>query len=265
MPPSFHSSPKASPGRCSTSVRSPSSRCAGPRRTAPKRDPLLDHILDRHTNRTSFDLTRPVAPSQLETIRAAARNPDLVYVNQALERAEKVQDITQRAWDAWIGYAPTREEVAHWTHVGNAAIAAAPYGPYVSDAALARAAGSVSFETLSDPSSAQFQANRTAYRRTVETGHAHLWIVSPAFDRKGMFEAGRDWVRVHLQARALGLDMQPHSEALQDFQELAADVRELHDALGVAAPARIQMLGRIGHRERVGPSPRLPASAHIGV
>jgi hypothetical protein len=231
---------------------------------APRRDPLLDQILARHTNRTPFDLDRPVLATELTQIRAAARLPERVHVNQEPDIAQRIQDITLRAWDmSMVEFAPTRIEVARWTHIGNEAIAAAPYGPFVSDAALAKAAGPVTLETLSDPDSAQLQANRAAYRKAVETGQAHLWIVSPAYDRKGMFEAGRDWVRTHLKATALGLDMQPHSQALQDFAAIDPFVRELHEALGVPPPGRIEMLGRIGHGSSITPSPRATVVSHL--
>lgn len=233
------------------------------KQVAAKRDPLLDSLLERHTNRLPFDESKPVSAAQLETIRAVARWPERVHVSHGRERALKIQDITLRAWEVWMNHAPTREEVARFTRIGNAAIAAAPFGPNVNDAALAKAAGPVSFGTLTDPHSAQFQANREAYRKAVHSGWAHLWVTAPAFDRKGMFEAGRDWVRTHLKATALGLNVQPHSQALQDFPEIEPFVRELHETLEVSAPGRIHMLGRIGYGPSVGPSPRLPAEAHL--
>lgn len=229
-----------------------------------RRDPLLDVILARHTNRTPFDETRRVTSDQVAQLRAAARNPRFVHTNLDRELASKIQDITLRAYDAWMAFAPTRQEVARWTHVGDAAIAANPYGPVLTDATLAKTAGQqVSFATLADPGSAQFKANRAGYRKAVQTGWAHLWIAVPDFDRKHMFAAGRDWVRLHLKATSLGLDVQPHSQSIQNFPEIDRYVREIHEALGVTSPSRIQMLGRIGYGSPVPPSPRLPASAHV--
>lgn len=235
------------------------------RKSAADRDPLLDHILTRHTNRTPFDETRKVTEEQLAAIRAAVHKPERIHTNLDPVLAAKIKDITLRAYETTIGFAPTREEVARYTHIGNVAIAAAPYGPFVSDAALAKAAGPVSYETLSDPHSAQFQANRAGYRKAVQSGWAHLWIAAPAGDRAGMFDAGRDWARAHLQATALGLDMQPHSQSIQNFPEIDPYVREIHDILDIAAPGRIHMLGRIGYGATITPSPRLSATAHIQV
>lgn len=229
-----------------------------------KRDPLLDSILDRHTNRTPFDERKKVTAEQIAIIRAAARKPKFVHTNLKPELALRIQDITLRAWDfSMVTFAPTREEVARWTHIGNAAIAAAPYGPSFTDAALAKAAGPVTIKTLSDPNSAQFKANRAAYRKAVQTGWAHIWIAAPDGDREGMFDAGRDWMRLHLQATALGLNMQPHSQALQNFTEIEPYVREIHETLSIPKPGRIHMLGRIGYGSPIDPSPRLPVSAHI--
>jgi hypothetical protein len=65
------------------------------------------------------------------------------------------------------------------------------------------------------------------------------------------------------KATELGLDMQPHSQPLFDFAEIMPFVSELHDALGIGSPGRIQMLGRIVHGTAVGPSPRATAMSYL--
>ncbi|WP_061288022.1 hypothetical protein [Azotobacter vinelandii] len=230
----------------------------------PVRDPLLDAVLQRHTNRTPFDRAGTPGPERLRELVAVARRPERVFWNLEPERAARIRDITLRAWDAeMLEFAPTRDEVARYTRIGDAAIAAAPWGPAMPDAVLAKAPGPVSEASLSDPASAVFQANRRNYRAAVESGDAHLWIASAQYDRIGMFDAGRDWVRLHLQATRMGLAMQPHSQALHDFAAILPYVRELHAALGVPEPARVQMLGRVGVAAQVNPSPREPAQSHL--
>lgn len=81
-------------------------------------------------------------------------------------------------------------------------------------------------------------------------------------DRRRFLEAGRDGMRLHLQATRAGPAMPPHRRALHDSAALERFVREWHAALAVPAPARIRMLGRVrGAAQAVPPPRREPAAA----
>jgi len=90
----------------------------------------------------------------------------------------------------------------------------------------------------------------------IETGAGFLWIASAGNSRAQQLASGRAYVRTHLQATALGLDMQPLSQALQEFPEMRGPYEALHRAVG-AEPERltVQMLARVGH----GKTPSQPA------
>lgn len=59
-----------------------------------------------------------------------------------------------------------------------------------------------------------------------------------------------------LIAASLGSPVQAVSQALQEYPEMNALYDEPHHRLGVAAPARVQMLARLGHGPAVPPAPR---------
>jgi hypothetical protein len=82
--------------------------------------------------------------------------------------------------------------------------------------------------------------------------------MTPDNSRHSMFEAGRDWARLHLTFTAMGLKLQPHSQALNDYPEVEPFKREMHAAIGVHAPSRLQMLGRVGYAAPAPHSPREP-------
>ena len=78
-------------------------------------------------------------------------------------------------------------------------------------------------------------------------------------------EAGRAYVRLQLQATALGVGMHPMSQALQEFAEMAPHYESAHQLiLGRPAPrtpkdATVQMFCRIGYPKAEAPAtPRRP-------
>ena len=93
-----------------------------------------------------------------------------------------------------------------------------------------------------------------------ETGSGYLWIASRGNSRRDQLAAGRAYVRAHLEATALGLAMQPLSQALQEFAEVRPQYEALHRGLGVdPASTTVQMLARVGHAiAPSGPAPRRP-------
>jgi hypothetical protein len=71
-------------------------------------------------------------------------------------------------------------------------------------------------------------------------------------------EAGRAYVRQHLQATAAGVDLHPVSQALQEFEAMRGPYAAVHRALEVdPAQGAVQMLARVGYATTpAGPTPR---------
>jgi hypothetical protein len=96
----------------------------------------------------------------------------------------------------------------------------------------------------------------------MQTGMAHLWQVTPTNTRADQIRAGQDWVRINLAGTALGIGMQPLSQALQEFPEMAPLYARVHEMLAPEG-GTVQMWARLGYGPDVGPSPRWPLDAKI--
>jgi hypothetical protein len=81
-----------------------------------------------------------------------------------------------------------------------------------------------------------------------ETGSGYLWMASNGNSRQQQLEIGRGYVRAHLKATALGIDMHPLSQAVQEFVEVKASNLALHRILGLDSQKQtLQMLARVGY------------------
>ena len=69
-------------------------------------------------------------------------------------------------------------------------------------------------------------------------------------------------MRINLAVTALGLGVQPMSQALQEYPEMAVLYDTLHQRLAPDG-ATVQMLGRLGYGPQVSQSPRWPLEAKI--
>ena len=76
-------------------------------------------------------------------------------------------------------------------------------------------------------------------------------------------QAGRDYVRLNLQATALGVAIHPVSQTLQEYSEMADLYTAVHVTLGVTTPSRIQMLVRVGYQTFTPASPRWPLANRL--
>ena len=60
----------------------------------------------------------------------------------------------------------------------------------------------------------------------------------------------------NLKANEIGLAIQPMSQSLQEFPEMAAHHRRIHQEVAAPAGHTLQTLSRLGHAEPVPPTPR---------
>ena len=123
------------------------------------------------------------------------------------------------------------------------------------------AMGILTRETLADPGSQAFQQGLDMFRPLAASARAFVWIANDGQSREGELAAGRAYMRLALQAEALGLALHPWSQALQEYPEMADLFDEVHALIGEGR--RLQMLVRVGYAARVGPSPRRGLAAHL--
>jgi nitroreductase len=115
-----------------------------------------------------------------------------------------------------------------------------------------------------DPASAYFESGLKRVRDWVPGTGTWVWLTTAAGGRAAQLEAGRAFVRLQLQASALGLVTQPPSQVLQEFEEMQPLQREFERLVGQRPGDRVQMLVRVGHPSSSPPrSPRRPLDAFV--
>lgn len=229
-------------------------------------DPLATQIRRRRTNRAPFDPTRRPPERDLAAVIAAIETPG-VRAGFTLERraVAEISDLCRRAWDIESTTKRTHQESVDLMRIGRAEIEANPDGIALGGAMLEalNLIGVVTRETLADPTSGAFAEGRRRSAALLESAAGHLWMVSEANDRGAQLAAGRAWMRASLKATELGIALQPFSQALQEYPEMA----ELYDAARTRFDApeggAVQMLARFGYGPEIPPHPRWPLEAKL--
>jgi hypothetical protein len=230
-----------------------------------RHDPIFERVRSRRTNRSSY-LEREVAPPTLAALLATSRSP-AVEVRATLEpglrarlaalalAAFEVEVMTERTW---------RESV-DLMRIGASEIARHRDGIAVEGLLpwIGRGLGLANRAAL--VKGGGYAARKAVALAAMQTGTARawLWTTTAGNSRREQVLAGRAYVRLHLRATGLGLALQPMSQLMEEFSEMATLHQQFYDALGLApGTATVQMLARLGYAAAVPPSPRLDLDAH---
>jgi hypothetical protein len=228
--------------------------------TSAAADPLFAQVRSRRTNRAPYEERLPPADA-LARIAAAVQTADIrtefavaqghvQALNQLAVEALRTEFATPAAW----------LESAKVTRLGAAEIAREPSGIPVHGPMIwwGRTLGIVSREDLADVKSSGVQRVVDRFVNAVAATPAWVWQSSADNSRLSQLSSGRAYLRLCLAATAEGLSMQPCSQALQEFPEVAAHFERIHALTEIAAPARLQMFTRLGYATAPGPAPRRP-------
>ncbi|MCZ4282896.1 hypothetical protein O4H49_19075 [Kiloniella laminariae] len=229
-----------------------------------KKDPLFHAILNRRTNRTVFDETREIAQSGLDAIARSGYGSIRVSV---LSDARSISTLKEIGWQASLVEVKTPEkhgESVALMRIGKAEIEETPDGISLGGAFLeaANRAGYVTRDSLADPASGAFAESLDYMRPLNETAGAFVILATEDNNRKSQIAAGRDYVRANLTATTHGISMQPHSQALQEYDEMKELHQKIH-ALFAEKGETLQMLARIGYGAEVPPAPRWALDTRI--
>jgi Nitroreductase family len=224
------------------------------------RDPLYPSIVKRRSNKEPYDLQKPITAQQAHQIVDTAEGmmvdgATVAVVRRQIVDALRIEQTTPR----------TYMESVRLIRIGYAEIDANPDGidlggPLMESLKLA---GQLDREQLADPTSSTFKSGLESLTANYGSIPALIWIKTPANGRADQIEAGRRYVRANLRATAMGIDMHPMSQSLQEYSEVATANAAVHQLLGATGSERIQMLARIGHAAPVDPAPRWPLETHL--
>jgi hypothetical protein len=231
-------------------------------RVAP--DPLFTHVLSRRTNRNPFDTARPVPEEVLRSVAAVVSRTAPGFTGDPA----RVAALRGRAWAAMeleLSTYATAKESVDLMRIGRREVEANPdgislVGPMMEGLAMA---GFLDRAAMLDTGSATFRAQVDALRPPFNTAMAFVWFITKGNTRAHQVGAGRDYVRANLAATAAGVAMQPLSQALQEFPEMAPHFAGMREALDVGASETVQMFARLGYGAPVKAAPRWPAASRI--
>jgi hypothetical protein len=188
---------------------------------------------------------------------------------------DQLRDITWRAHQIEVRTPRTYQESVDLMRIGKREIVrhrdGIDLGGFMMEAL--RLFGIMTREKIADPNSSAFKQGLDIYReillgtaafkqgldiyREILLGTAaYAVLMTPDNGRRSQLEAGRAYLRLNLKATELGLAMHPPSQVLQEYPEMAELQREFNALIGTDAPARVQMLARLGYACEVEPSPR---------
>lgn len=221
-------------------------------------DPLFAAAALRRTNRAPYGDRVPDART-LARLAAAAQRPGIRLVaSTEAAQVQRLRELAIAGCRVEFGNAATWAESAEVMRVGTAAVAAEPSGIAVTGtlAWIGQRLGMLDAAELRRTDGVAAKAAVDASIEAATQTHAWAWLVSSDNSRRTQIEAGRAYLRTDLAAAQLDLAIQPNSQVLQEFESMAAQYRNFHAEVGVAAPARVQMFVRLGYAARPGPAPR---------
>lgn len=227
------------------------------------RDPLFAAVALRRSTKEPYDTARPVPMEALaEAGKAVQRNRFGASV--APEDIAHWRAFTHEALRIEIETPRTYRESVDLFRIGRREVEANPDGIDFSGPLFEamHLTGMFTREAALDTASQAYQAGLAAVYANTDTAMGHVWLVSGGNTRADQLAAGADWLRLNLALTAAGIAVQPLSQALQEYPEMAGPYRDIHARLAPEG-GTVQMFGRVGYGPEVAPSPRWPLEAKI--
>ncbi len=231
---------------------------------AAKPDPLWAHVMARRSNKEPYDTARAVAAETLAGVLGVARAGTALGGSVAEEDIAHWRALTEAALRIEIETPRTYRESVDLFRIGKREVTENPDGIDFTGPL---------FETLNrlgmftramalDRSSSAYSQGIEAVLENCRTAMGHVWIVTGGNSRAEQIAAGGDWLRLNLAVARAGLGVQPLSQPLQEYPEMAGLYRETQAKLAPDG-GTVQMLARIGYGPDVSVSPRWPIEAKL--
>jgi hypothetical protein len=238
---------------------------------AVQRDPLFAQIRQRRTNRSAYELQRPVPAEAWQAMAAAAAPQGLRFGFVGLDQPEALarhRAIASEAWRIELLTPRAMLETFKVLRVGAREIEQHRDGISITDPMLVALDRLGLFERSQAPGPEDMATTSQLkdFAGKIASTPAFLWLVSEGNDRATQVNAGRAYARVQLAATAQGVAMQPLQQALQEYAEQAGPYAQIHAELQAPRPTHtVQMWARVGFAPAVQPAPRRGLDAIIRV
>ncbi|CAN1540956.1 Nitroreductase [Rhabdaerophilaceae bacterium] len=230
-------------------------------------DPLFAAVRFRRSAKMPYNLTRAVPSDAFSALAGVAKGG--LKTAHAATSAElaSLRAVCQRAWDVEYTTARTWQESVNLIRVGAREVNANPdgialTGPFFESLSLlgtdaVRAQAAIPYSKAS-------ASTVKRYADLFIATPAMIWISTKGNLRDAQINAGRAYTRQNLIAASRDLSMQPVSQALQEYPEMAEQLSHVRRLCGIEADETLQMLARLGYAEvPVSPTPRWPLEKKI--
>ncbi len=236
------------------------------RDAAVKADPLFAQIARRRSIKTEYE-ARPLSAEHIAALAAAHRAASDLPLAFATDKArlDGLRAIATRGSELEMNTPRTHKESIDRVRIGAGEIAAHRDGISMRGPMMwaLRHLGVMTRDKAMTPGTMAWQGGRDYVLAGYASAAAFGWIATPGNTRAMQVAAGRAYVRLNLKATELGVAMQPHSQTLQEFPEMADLYRAIHKATGVADGHTVQMFFRLGYAAVPGPTPRRPTDSIV--
>ena len=239
-------------------VERPVARIVFSRLPAPSTDPLFAQVPRRRTVKGRFE-PRPLEAAHSN---ALATGVDLHGLSLSIvdepARVQRLRAIAIAGSELEMNTPRTHKESIDVVRIGSAEIAAHRDGISIKGPMIwmLRQLGEMTPGKAMTPGTMAWNSGRDYVLAGYASAPAFGWLASTGNDRATQVAAGRAWVRLQLSAGALGVALQPHSQTLQEYPEMAALGAAMRAETGVASDETLQMFVRMGYAADPGPSPR---------
>ncbi|MGI9350836.1 MAG: Acg family FMN-binding oxidoreductase [Rhizobiaceae bacterium] len=226
--------------------------------TGHAKDPLFVQLFDRRSNKEPFNTDKPVSADNASAILTAARGRVSVDHVLKMDQVKRLRALTWAAMDIEMRTYRTAKESIDLMRIGKAEIEANPDGIDLGGAfmELLAATGQLTREGMLAFDSSMFEQSQAVIRPPIDTAMGYVYVKTQGNSRVEQIGAGRTYVRLNLKATELGVSMHPLSQALQEFEEVSEQHKDIKRELGITDSETLQMFARIGYGEKPNPSPR---------
>lgn len=231
--------------------------------TGRAKDPLFDHVLTRVTNREPNTKRMP-DPADIDLVLRAG-TAEGVACSGAMGAAEVAQmrDLAWRGFERESLTASAHGESVNLMRIGKAEVETHRDGICLDGPMMEalKVAGLASRESMRDPESAGFAQMLSMMKGGAMSAPAFVWQTTAGNSRAEQIAAGRAYARLTLAIAERGLSVQPYSQALQEYAEMADLYEEAQSLLGDGRV--VQMFVRVGYAPPVARAPRRGLSEHL--
>ena len=247
------------------SLERPVARIAFVRQPGIAVDPLFAEVPRRRTAKAKFE-GRPLDAAHRAALLASHASVALpLSIADEAAKVDRLRALAVAGSEVEMNTHRTHKESIDVVRIGAAEIAAHRDGISLKGPMIwvLRQTGQMTAEKAMTPGTLAWDGGRDYVMAGYASAQAFGWIASADNVRATQIAVGRAFVRLQLKATALGVALQPHSQTLQEYPEMAGLRAAMHKETGVADGATLQMFFRLGYAADPGPSPRRALSSFL--